>query len=380
MPGRHPPTRHRFSFLMIGIICLNLGTPQALSTKAIRSYLREFLNDPRVIDIPAPLRFLLLNAFILPFRPRKALAAYEKVWDKSDTSSLGSPLRRNTASFAQKLGEELGAGYKVEYAMRYADGNRWCEILHRFRAAGVRDIVLFPMYPQYASSSTGSSLEYTYKWLARDWDVFHLKVIPPFFNQTGFIDAQLKLIRNALEHAARVGNPAEHLLLSYHGLPVRHLTKQGGCGLTDGTSGSLACLEKKCGSLTGSSEVPKFCYRAQSYATSEALMEKLRSEVRAHPEKFPLPSFSVSFQSRLGRAEWITPSTETEITQLAKKGIKHLAVVCPSFASDCLETLEEIALRGKELFKQNGGAELTHIACVNDDNDWVRSVAEWVRA
>lgn len=329
-----------------GVLLLNLGTPDAPRPREVRRYLREFLGDPRVIDLPAPARWALLEAVILPFRPRRSAAAYAKVWMPE-----GAPLLVQSQALAEALGKRLGAGYRVELGMRY--GRPPLEsAFDALLGAHVDSIAVVPLFPQYASSSTGSALERVYRLAAARNHVAALRVVPPFYDDAGFIRAWASLCRPALERS-------EHLLLSYHGLPERQVRRGGPTCLR-----SAEC----CDAVEGPNHA---CYRAQCFATSRALAAELGlAEARC----------STGFQSRLGRAAWIGPALEERLEALRGDGVTRLAVACPSFVADCLETLEEIGIRTRHAWTSMGGEQLHLVPCPNADPDWVEALAALVRA
>jgi ferrochelatase len=330
-----------------GILLINLGSPEAPTAAAVRPYLREFLSDPRVIDIPAPLRWLLLNAVILPFRPAKSAEAYRQVW-----TSEGSPLLAHSRAFAARLAEELGDAYKVVLAMRYGNPSL-ASAVEELTREPLTDLVVFPLYPQYASASTGSSLEEALRLIAPLNNVPAVRVVAPFYDDPGYLEA---MVDNAAP-LLRDFNP-DHILFSYHGLPERQIRK------SEGAPGHcLAADDACCASINARNA---FCYRAQSFATTRALVERLGVD----PSKT-----STSFQSRLGRTPWIKPYTDVVLEDLAKKGVKRLAVFSPSFVADCLETLEEMAIRSAESFKEAGGEDLILIPALNATAPWVRAAA-----
>ncbi len=334
-----------------GVLLLNVGTPDSSAVADVRRYLREFLSDRRVLDMPAPVRWLFLNLVILPTRPRRSAEAYRKVW-----TPQGSPLLVHSRALREAVAAALGDGHAVELAMRYGHPSI-ADALTRLRAARVDRIVLFPLFPQYSAAATGSALARVFELMAGSWDIPHVITIPPFFDHPGFIRAVAARAGPMLARAA-----PDHVLFSYHGLPERQLRR------SDPTGGHCFATEGCCDTL-GSPN--RNCYRAQTHATSRALARELALE--------PTP-WSVSFQSRLGRTPWIVPHTDRELPRLAARGIKRLAVLCPSFTSDCLETIEEIGIRAKDQWRELGGSELTLVPCVNAQPDWVETVAKMVRA
>jgi len=334
-----------------GVLLLNLGTPDEPKPAAVRRYLREFLSDPRVLDIPALGRALLLNAVILPFRPKRSAEAYTQIW-----TERGSPLLYHTADLAEALAVKLGGDCTVRFAMRYQNPSLQAA-LEAFRDEGVERIVAVPLYPQYASSSTGSSLEALYRISGSFWNAPALTVMPAFYDHPAYLDSVAAVARES------IGDPLQfdRVMFSFHGLPERHVTK---CDL----SGDH-CLARAdcCDAITA---VNRYCYRAQSFATARALAERL-----AIPEE----RYDVCFQSRLGRTPWIRPYTDERIVELAGEGVKSLAVLVPSFTADCLETLEEIAIRGREDFEAAGGERFQMVPALNAHPVWVDNLAKMVR-
>lgn len=334
-----------------GIFLINLGTPGATTVASVRRYLRQFLSDPRVIDINPVARFLLLNLFILPFRPKKSTEAYRKIW-----KAEGSPLLLHTSALQERLQQQMGDEVVVRFGMRYQRPTMQAA-LEEFRRCNVERLVVMPLYPQYASSSTGSSLEELYQLCAKDWNMIHLQVVPPFYKHPAYIDAITTI---ASDHLGDLDN-YDHYLISFHGLPERQIKK------TDRTGrhclNRADCCEAMC-------EANRFCYRAQSYETARLLARRLGlSEER----------YTVAFQSRLGRSPWIRPFTDEELVRLPSKGVKRLAVLIPSFTADCLETLEEIDIRGRESFLGSGGETYCMVPSLNSHEAWLSAVTQIVR-
>jgi protoporphyrin/coproporphyrin ferrochelatase len=334
-----------------GLLLVNLGTPDAPETGAVRRYLREFLSDPRVLDIPAPARWALLELIILPTRPSRSAAAYRKVWMPE-----GSPLLVHGRRLAARLADALGAEWAVELAMRY--GRPTLEsALEKLASAGARTITVLPLYPQYASSSTGSTLERVYELAGRAWNVPALRAVPPFFDNQAFLEAWVEVARPVLAE----GRP-DHVLFSFHGLPERHILKSDVSGrhcLKSATCCDVAVPENR------------WCYRAQCMSTARSLAAQLG---------IPPAQVSVAFQSRLGRTPWLKPYTDLLLPELAQKGVRRLAVLCPAFVADCLETLEEIGIRAREDFLRAGGEALTLVPSLNAHAAWVRALVRLVRS
>ncbi len=322
-----------------GVVLVNIGTPDAPTVPAVRKYLAEFLGDPRVIALPAPARWLLLRLIILPFRPKRSAHAYQQIWTPE-----GSPLLLHAQAQVDALRKEL-PGYEVELAMRYGNPSL-PDVLQRLRERGVRELTVVPMYPQFAFATTGTTVERIEELKAE----LQVNVVPAFHAREGFISAAAARVRETVERSG-----AEHVLFSYHGLPVRQLKPV--C--------ASPCAQQECPPLGAQNAQ---CYRAQCYATSRALAAA--SGVK---------SSSTSFQSRLKGATWLSPFTDEAVVALAQQGVKRLAVACPSFVADCLETLEEIGMRAQETFKAAGGESLTLVPAVNATPGFISMLADEVR-
>lgn len=341
-----------------GVLVVNLGTPDAPETGPVRRYLAEFLADPRVLDINPAGRWALLNLIILPTRPAKSAEAYQKVW-----TSEGSPLLVQGRALVAALAEKL-PGCAVELAMRY--GSPSIEAgLDTLRAQGCDRIVVFPLYPQYAASSTGSTLERVYALAAARWNTPSLAVVPPYYDDPGFIESFAAIGRPALD-----AQKPEHVLMSFHGLPERHMKKSDETG--------RHCLQAPdcCAEISFAN---RNCYRAQCFSTARRLADALG---------LADGDYTICFQSRLGRTPWIRPYTDQVIEDLAAKGVRTLAVFCPAFTADCLETLEEIGMRAAEDFKARGGDDLRLVPSLNAHPAWVeaatglikRTAGGWIEA
>jgi protoporphyrin/coproporphyrin ferrochelatase len=333
-----------------GLLLINLGTPESPKPSDVRPYLREFLSDPRVIDIPPLLRFLLLNLVILPFRPKKSGEAYEKIW-----TERGSPLLFHGRDLAEKVQQRLGGDCAVELAMRYGNPSIR-EGLSRLRARGVDRIVVFPLFPQYSSAATGSALEKVFTEAAKLWNTPYLSVVEPFYDHPAFLDALARVARPVLDSAA-----AEVVVFSFHGLPERHCIKSDESGAH--CFKSPDCCERIV-------QANRHCYRAQCVATARGLAERL-----GVPEEKRV----VCFQSRLGRTPWIRPYTDEVIVDLARRGVKRAAILSPAFVADCLETLEELGIRAAESFRSEGGEELRLVPAVNAEDFWADGVVAIAR-
>lgn len=334
---------------VVGVLLLNLGTPDGPDVPSVRRYLRQFLSDPRVLDIGAIPRRLLLHGIILRTRPAQSAHAYRKVW-----TSQGSPLLVHSLAFAQAVQRELGAPYVVELGMRYGSPSiaaAW----QRLKDRGASRLVVMPLYPHPTSSSTGSSLEETFRVLSREWDVPPVAVVPGFHAEPSFLEAWQQVLRPEMERSG-----ADHVLFSFHGLPERHVRKSdrsAACRFDDGCCALLSAANRN-------------CYRAQCFDTARRLAQGLALA----PDRW-----SVSFQSRLGRTPWIRPYTDLVVREMPGRGVRRLLVACTGFVADCLETLEEIGLRARADFIAHGGQELTLAPCLNAHPAWARSAADLVR-
>jgi ferrochelatase len=330
-----------------GLLLVNLGTPDAPRTPEVRRYLREFLSDPRVFDMSALERFLVLNLFILPFRPARSAEAYRKIW-----SERGSPLLFHGRDLAAKLQARLGPEVRVELAMRYQSPSI-ASALDRLRDAGADHVVVLPLFPQYSSAAWGSAVERVFAEAGSRWNVPSLEVVPPFYDHPSFLDAFAAIARR---EQASFG--PDYFLMSFHGLPERQIVKSD-------PSGGAHCLREGCCASIG--EANRFCYRAQCFATARGIAQRLGL---AHDR------WEVTFQSRLGRDPWIQPFTDVRLTELARAGVKRLAVLSPAFVADCLETLEEIAIRAREDFVHHGGEDLRLVPSLNSEEVWVDAVLD----
>jgi ferrochelatase len=328
------------------VLLINLGTPDDCNPKAVRRYLREFLNDPRVIDLPGIIRWTLVNVLIVPFRHKKTTTAYKKIW--LDT---GSPLLTFSQQMRKGLADRLGSDYHVELGMRYGNPS----IEHAFEK--IRDyesITVIPLFPQYSSAANGSATEKLLSYAAREWNIPDLRIISDFYNHAGFI-------RSVAETARKTINDTKDkfILFSYHGLPERHISKSG-CRI-------------QCNKLDTCPNVDyrnRFCYRAQCYATTRLVAAELGLDK---------DQYTVAFQSRLGRTPWIRPYTDLILPELIHKGIRDIAIISPSFVADCLETLEEIDIRTREQWLALGGTGFTYVPCLNNSETWISALEDMVR-
>ncbi len=329
-----------------GILLINLGTPDAPRTPEVRRYLREFLSDPRVLDMPALGRFLLVNGIIAPFRSPKSAAAYREVWTEQ-----GSPLLQYGLELRDGL-RALHPDTPIELAMRYGNPSL-ASGLDALRAAGCDRLLCAPLYPQYASSSTGSSLEAVYRLAAERWNTPYIEALPAFYDEPAFLDAFAAIGKPVLDELG-----ADHVLFSYHGLPERHCTK------SDESGSHCLASETCCERIV---DANRNCYRAQCFATTAGLRERLGLDES---------NSTIAFQSRLGRTPWIQPYTDEMVVQLAERGVRRLAIYCPAFVADCLETLEEIGMRAREDFLAAGGDELVLVPSLNASPAWVAGLSQ----
>ncbi|MBK9037296.1 MAG: ferrochelatase [Myxococcales bacterium] len=334
-----------------GLLLINLGTPDDPSPGAVRRYLRQFLGDPRVLDMNAVGRALLLNLIILPTRPRKSAHAYQQIWD----ATRGSPLLYNSRDLQEAVAARLGPGWVVELGMRYGNPSI-ASALDRLIAAGVERIVALPLFPHTASSSSGSALEELYRLAAARLTVPRLLTVPAFHDDAGFLDAEVAVAAPVL-----AAHQPDHVLCSFHGLPERHMRAADPAG--DRCLATTSCCDR----LDAGN---RDCYRAQCYATARALTTRLG---------LPAEQVSVAFQSRLGKIPWIRPYFDDALIELAGRGVKRVVVLCPAFVADCLETVEEIGMRAVATWKQLGGEELVLVPSLNASPDWVEAVAAMAR-
>lgn len=332
----------------IGVLLVNLGSPDSPKVSDVKRYLDEFLMDGKVIDIPWPLRALLVKGIILNTRPKKSAEAYAKIWPPEGSPLINLSEALHTALKAQNP-------FPVELAMRYGNPSILTG-LKKLQAQGVTRLLLLPLYPHYAMSSVETVVEKVYADLLQLKSKMQVEIFPPFYNHPRYIEALVENTRPWLEE------PYDLLVFSYHGLPVRHLLKSDPTG-------------SHCQKVADCCNVPSpahaTCYRAQVFATTQAFVAKMGIP----PEKY-----RVTFQSRLGRTPWLEPFTDIELEAWPKQGFKRVKVMCPAFVSDCLETLEEIAMRGKESFLAAGGEDLQLIPCLNTHPLWIEVVQEWIEA
>ena len=348
-----------------GVLIANLGSPAGCDAASVRRYLNEFLMDPHVMDVPWPIRRMIVSAFILPRRPRRSAAAYQAIWRDDEQ---GSPLIHHTLALADRV--RSLTGLRVAVGMRYgapslADGIS--------TLGNVDEVLVVPMYPQHAASTRTTTIE-----RVKALTPVRLRVMPPFYSRAAFLDGVARLVRATMA-------PEDHLVFSYHGLPERHLRKADPTG--SHCLASADCCETP-------SPAHATCYRHQCLETTRALARRLGIVARGAPSRSPAegsflargaPSrspaegsrYSTCFQSRLGRMPWLRPYTDELLEELPRQGMRSITVACPAFTADNLETLEEIGIRGRETFMAAGGVSFRLAPCLNDDEEWARGVAAW---
>lgn len=330
-----------------GILLMNLGSPDSTEVKDLRKYLNQFLMDERVIDKPYALRALLVKGIIVPFRAPKSAEAYKTIW-----TDEGSPLIVLTRQLQEALQQEVAE--PVEMTMRYGNPTpdvAFDKLLEKM--PDMEEVVGVPLYPHYAMSSFETAVEYAKEIHAKKKYPFKLRFLKPFYNDPEYIEALAERMRPYLLEEY------DHILFSYHGVPARHIIK------TDVTGEHCLKTPDCCNTP---SPAHAFCYRHQCFTTTELVTEKLG---------IPKGKYSNSFQSRLGKG-WLEPFTDIRLEQMPKEGIKKLLILCPAFVSDCLETLEEIEERGKEVFMEAGGEKYAMIPCLNTHPLWVKALSKWI--
>lgn len=330
----------------IGVLLINLGTPDSPSVKDVRKYLSEFLNDPRVIDINPIGRFFLVNFIIVPFRAPKSAKIYKELWTES-----GSPIMIHGISVQKKLQDQLGENFDVELAMRYQNPSLDL-VLERMRKKNFEKIIILPLFPQYASASTGSAIDKAMKIISSWWVIPELRIISQFWDDEGYINS---VIEQAKKYSL---DDNDHILFSYHGLPVRQVDKVY-------TDNSL-CDDHDCEKEI--TDDNKYCYKAVCYATTRLIAEKMN---------IPENRYTVCFQSRLDK-KWLEPFSDKVVIQKAKEGAKKLLVFSPAFIADCLETTIEIGTEYQELFEEHGGEKVQLVESLNDHPMWIEALKNMV--
>lgn len=334
------------------VLLVNLGSPDSTSTEDVRRYLKEFLSDDRVIDSPKLIQQTVLNCFILPTRPKQSAAAYKKVWTEQ-----GSPLIVTSKNLQALLQDKIEP--TVELAMRYGSPSI-PDAIARMKQNGVKNVFLVPLYPHYAMSSYETVVVKVMEEVAAQAPEMKVTTQQPFYNDPSYIEALYKSAKPYLQ------DEYDHLLFSYHGIPNRHLNK------ADSSNAHCNVLKDCC---TTCSPAHATCYRHQVTKTTELFVKRAG---------IPDGKWSISFQSRLGREPWLMPYTDHVLEELPKKGKKRLVVMTPAFVSDCLETLEEIAMEGKEEYLEAGGENFVAVPCMNEHPAWIQFLAdksmEWLNA
>jgi ferrochelatase len=331
------------------IVLMNLGSPDSTDVKDVRRYLREFLMDKRVIDVSYLLRTFLVKGIIVPFRAPKSAHAYESIWWKE-----GSPL----IVLTERLQHAIQQNFEepVAVAMRY--GNPSPKFVYEKLVSenpDLEEVILFPLYPHYAMSSYETAVEYMKEIHAKNKYRFRLVTIAPYYNDAAYITALAESIKPGLQQ------PFDKILFSYHGVPERHIFKGD-------ITGSHCLKVFDCCHVPSAAHAK--CYRHQTIVTTELVAAALN---------LPKEKVEQTFQSRLGRDKWLTPYTAQRLAELPKEGVKKLLIACPAFTSDCLETLEEIAVEGKEIFLRAGGESVAVVPCLNVHPLWIDAVTKWIK-
>ena len=325
---------------------INLGSPDSTSIKDVRKYLDEFLMDERVIGKSYWFRWFLVKVIILNTRPRKSAKAYKKIWWKE-----GSPLIVLSKRLFDKVTKLVK--FPVALAMRYGSISIF-KGLKELDDKGVKNITVLPLYPHYAMSSYETVVEKVKDEVKTNFPHLKIKTVEPFYNDKKYIDLLCKKIKSTISKIEY-----DHILFSYHGIPISHLK------ISDPTNSHCYKVKDCC---NNHSDAHKFCYKHQVLETTELVVKKLKIDKN---------KYSNAFQSRLPNEAWLKPYTDDELVRLAKKGKKKLVIVTPAFVTDCLETLEEIAMEGKEEFLEAGGESYHYVPCLNDDEDWAKLISKW---
>lgn len=329
-----------------GVLLVNLGTPKSPSVNDVRSYLFQFLNDPRVIDIPAILRAILVNLIIVPFRAPKSAKIYKELWTEN-----GSPLLYYSNIVKEKLQENLGTEkFEIFLGMRYKEPSLE-KVLEEMRIKNFDKIIVLPMFPQYASSSTGSALERVLKIIGKWYTMPELSVISQYYDHPGYINA---FIDRGKKYDLK---DYDHVIFSYHGLPTRQVDKVYEEGL---------CSDRNCEHEI--TEENKYCYKATCYATTRLIAEGLGISEK---------DYTVSFQSRLDK-KWLEPFSDKVVENFAKNGVKKLLVFSPAFTADCLETVIEIGEEYQEIFEKFGGEKVQLVESLNDHPMWIDTLKDMI--
>ena len=328
-----------------GVLLINLGTPDSPSTGDVRSYLSQFLNDPRVIDIPWLFRKILVNLIIVPFRAPKSAKVYRKLW-----TAKGSPLLYHSNRAKELLQQALGNEYDVYLAMRYKNPSV-PDMLKEMRSNNYNRIIVLTMFPQYASASTGSALDEVMRIIQTWWVIPEVKFISQYFDHSDYVDA---FVDRGRKYKL---DEYDHILFSYHGLPQRQVDKVHGTG---------TCIDHHCKQEITTEN--KFCYQAESYATTRMIAAKLGIQA---------DKYTVCFQSRLDQ-KWLKPFSDEVVRDCGRKGMKKILVFSPAFTADCLETLIEIGEEYQEIFQRHGGEKVQLVESLNDHPLWIQCLKNLV--
>lgn len=333
-----------------GVLLLNLGSPASTDVPDVRAYLKEFLLDERVIDAPAPIRNLIVRGFILPSRPKNSAEAYQRVWTPE-----GSPLIVVSEKQRQLVAE--GRDFPVALAMRYGEPSI-AKVIGELVSQGVDRLFVMPLYPHYAMSSYETVVVRVMEEIAAQKPAMKVDLLQPFYQDEDYLAA---MVENAQPY---LDKGYDHVLFSYHGIPERHLRK------SDPSHAHCLARPDCCETCHPAHAT---CYRHQCFTTTHAFAERAG---------IPKDKYSISFQSRLGRDPWLKPYTDYVLEELPAKGVKNLLVMCPAFITDCLETLEEISMEGKEDFLKAGGDQFEQIPCLNDHPAFIRflngRIDQWI--
>ena len=334
-----------------GVLLLQLGTPDSPSTRDVRSYLSEFLNDGRVIDIPWLLRKILVNGVIVPFRAPKSAKIYKELWEHGKGVS---PLLENSLAVQEKVQEAFkGENITIEMAMRYKNPSME-SVLEKMRLSNYDQLIILPLFPQYASASSGSAIEKAMQIIGKWWVIPEIKIINQFWDNEGYIDS---IVERAKEFNLA---SFDHILFSYHGLPERQVDK-----VYEATD---LCSDQPCESQVN--EKNKFCYKATSYATTRLIASKLGLKEE---------DYTVCFQSRLDK-KWLTPFSDKVVEEWGKKGAKKLLVFSPAFVADCLETIIEIGEEYQEIFERFDGEKVQLVPSSNSNDSFISGLEELLRS
>jgi ferrochelatase len=334
-----------------GILLTQLGTPKKPTVGAVRPYLREFLSDPRVIDIPALLRFFLVHFIIVPFRAPKSTKIYKELWEEGDGAS---PLMTHTVALTKRLNEELNEdNIVVHMAMRYQEPSME-GVLEEMKKENYDRIVVLPLFPHYASSSSGSAIEKALQIISRWWVIPEIVVVNQFYQEDFYIDA---LVAQAKKFNL---SSYDHILMSYHGLPERQVDKVY-------ERKEDLCADHNCETVLDDSN--KFCYKATAFETSRLIAQKLGITEE---------QYTVAFQSRLDK-QWLRPFSDEVIEDFAKEGKKRILVLSPAFVADCLETIIEIGSEYQEIFEEHGGEKVELVPSCNTTPIWVEGLARFIK-